>query len=291
MFECIWDPSPVVKCTIGRDIASIVSNWTPGIVITTGCGMVLLDTNKLVDEVIRGLDCNTLPTVNAAYLVADGATVVCLVTGGTNVCLIGFVDIPCSGSVFLVTEGKDGVLFKTGSGGAIVSVAGGGGVVLLKTESGGATFDLVAGGGGATVDLVTGGKGGVFLKTGSGGAFDLVAGGGATINLVTGSVDVVSLTRDAADVTDVAVELVDCKLATVTAAAVAVVVAVATVLVVMVVVLVGVGGGRGLDLAVRASFFTVTSFDCFTTFLVVTIVDARIKHTCKYSFSVKMQMP
>ena len=31
----------------------------------------------------------------------------------------------------------------------------------------------------------------------------------------------------------------------------------------------------GLDLIVKGSFFTATSFGCFTTFLAVTVVDAR----------------
>lgn len=206
VLECIWDPSLVVNCIIGWVIPSIFSNCAVGIFITTGCGMVVLDTNKLVAEVIKGLACITLPTVSVAYLVAATAAAY-LVTGGVDV-------------VFLVTTGGESA-------------------ILLLTRGGSNTFLLTRDPG--TVVLATWGTGAVFLVTR----------GAGDVNIATGCVGIVIVTFDIVEVMDVVVEFIHCVLAELTVTA-------------------------GFEnFVVKTSFFTATSFGCFTTFLVVTAVDAK----------------
>lgn len=232
VLECIWDPSPVNCCIIGWDMASIFSNWALEIFITTGCGITLLDTNKLVDEVMTGLACNTLPTVSVVYLVAGGA-VVYLVAAGVD------ASWTTGGAVFLATGGGGGVFFVTGGWAAILLVTGSGDGIIL----------------------VTGGAGGVILVTGGWGGINLVTGSGGIVNLIRDVVEVM-------DVVIVVIEFVHCILAELTVAAAAV----------------GLGG-----LVVNVSFFTATSFGCFTTFLVVTAVDAGkqvVHYECQLTKSI-----
>lgn len=239
VFECcIWDPSPVANCIIGWDMASIFCSCTLGIFITTGRGMDLVDPNKLEDELIMGLACNTLPTVSVVYLVVAAGVAVCLVTGGVGaVCLVA-------------TRGTEAIFFEIGGGGAVFIVTGGGGTVFIVTGCGGAIF-LVTGGG-SVVFLVMMGGDAVFLVTGSGSVVFLVTRCVGVVNLVTpGGVEIVNITCDTAELMDATLEFVDCTTVEVIAA-------------------------TGLDFVVKTSLFTATSFGCFTTFLVVTVVDAKM---------------
>lgn len=250
--ECIWDPSPVVNCITGWDMASIFSNCAFGIFITIWCCMGLPDTIKLGDDVINGLACNILPTVSVVYFVLGGVGASCLVVGAD----VEYSIIRGWGAVVLVTRGGGAAILVTGgtvilvtgaavllvTGGAVLLVRGGGGVAILVT--GGAVI-LVTGG---AALLVTGA---VILVTGGGGAAILVTGSWGVISLVTEDTGIINLTCDAVEVIDIVVEFVPCAFVELT------------------VVTVGLGG-----LVVEVSFFTLISFGCFTIFLAV--VDAKI---------------
>ena len=255
---CIWDPSPVANCIIGWDKPSIFCNCSGlGILITTGCGMALVDGNKLADEVTIGLACNTLPTVSVVYLVVAVDVAVFLVTGSVGVGYLAMTrcGVAVFAAIFLVPGGRCTVVLVTGGGCVVFLVTGGGCAVFLVTGGGCAVF--LATGGGGTVFIVMEGEGAVFMVTG--GTVVLVTRWVGAVNLVTAGEGIVNITCDAAETIEATVEFVRCVIMVVTTAG-------------------------GLGFVVNTSFFTA-SFGCFTTFLVVTVVDAKTQHTSKHKTS------